>query len=79
MPCICYGAISGIEDYDAFLKSSEGLEVMEHLHKAAVLIKSHKLNPEVIDMNTIEFRQMFVKAFLHMLVGCDEIGRPDLV
>lgn len=76
MPCICYGATSGIEDYDRFLKSAKGKEAMEHIIKAASIIMSHNLDPEVIDMSTIEFRQMFVKCFLHMMVGCDENGRP---
>ncbi|GEM_PF-2833909 len=76
MPCICYGAITGKEDYDKFLESTEGKLVMKNLRDTAACIKSHAIDVEVIDMNDIEFRQMFVKAFLHMLVGCDENGLP---
>ncbi len=75
MPCICYGAISGDEEFDSFLQSDAGKQVMEHLSIASMIIKSHKISFEC-DMNTIEFRQMFVKCLLHMLVGCDELGRP---
>jgi len=76
MPCICYGATSGKEDYDDFLASDKGKEAMEHIRKAASIIMSHEMSREVIDMSIIEFRQMFVKCFLHMMVGCDEIGLP---
>lgn len=72
MPCICYGAKSGKEEYDGFLASAEGKETMEHLIKAASYIMAHKIDIEC-DLNNIEFRQMFVKCFLHMMVGCDEL------
>jgi hypothetical protein len=75
MPCICYGAISGKEEYDNFISSEKGKETMENLTKAASLIMSHKINKEC-DLNNIEFRQMFVKCFMHMMVGCDEQGKP---
>lgn len=72
MPCICYGAISGKEEYDNFLASDKGKEVMEHIIKAASIIMAHNISVEC-DLNNIEFRQMFVKFFLHMMVGCDEL------
>ena len=75
MPCICYGAVSGDEEFDTFLKSEKGQDVMEHLTNAATIIKSHKISEEYM-MRDIDFRQMFVKALLHMLVGCDENGKP---
>lgn len=76
MPCICYGAISGKEEYDEFLSSEKGKETMSHIKKAASIIMAHRLSDEVIDISTIEFRQMFVKCFLHIMVGCDENGHP---
>ncbi len=76
MPCICYGATSGKEDYDRFIASEQGQFVMNNLRLVADVIKSHKIDLEVEDMNDIEFRQMFVKCFLHMLIGCDEQGLP---
>ena len=72
MPCICYGATSGKEDYDGFLASEKGKKTMDHIIQAAALIMSHQIHPEVIDMSTIDFRQTFVKCFLHMMTGCDE-------
>ena len=75
MPCICYGAISGKEEYDKFISSEKGKQTMEHIIKAASLICSHNIHVEC-DMNNIEFRQMFAKCFLHMMVGCDEQGKP---
>lgn len=75
MPCICYGAVSGDEEYDKFIKSEMGQEVMRNLKNAAALIKSADIHEECMPM---EFRQMFVKALLHMLIGCDEQGRPKL-
>lgn len=75
MPCICYGAISGDEEFDTFLKSDKGKEVMELLTQASTIIKSHKISEEC-NFSDIEFRQMFVKCLLHMLVGCDEEGKP---
>ncbi len=75
MPCICDGAITGLEEIDTFLLSDKGREVMEHLSKAASLIESHRISREC-DLNDIEFRQVFVKYFLHILVGCDEVDRP---
>jgi|HubBroStandDraft_2_1064218.scaffolds.fasta_scaffold1216496_2 hypothetical protein len=75
MPCICYGAVSGKEEYDNFLVSEKGKKTMDHLTKAASLIMSHNINVEC-DLNNIEFRQMFVKCFLHIMVGCDEEGKP---
>lgn len=75
MPCICYGHTSGKEDYDNFLASERGKEAMVHIIKAASIIMSHQLDPEVIDISTFDFRKMFVKCFLHMMVGCDEEGK----
>lgn len=74
MPCICYGATSGKEEYDKFIESPKGREVIESLIKASSIIMSHELDREVIDTSTMEFRQMFVKCFLHMMIGCDEEG-----
>lgn len=76
MPCICYGATSGKEDYDKFIESEDGKRVLDHITKAASIIMSHKIDLEVIDMNAIEFRQIFVKLFLHLMVGCDEKINP---
>jgi hypothetical protein len=73
MPCICYGAISGKEEYDRFLKSEKGQETLDHLKKASILINSFNVHEECF---TIEFRQMFVKCLLHMLTGCDENMKP---
>ena len=79
MPCICWGAISGEEEFDDFLKSEMGHIVMESLKMTAQLIKDHKFSTEcTYDYQHMEFRQMFVKAFLHMLVGCDEEAKPKL-
>ena len=75
MPCICYGAVSGTEAFDEFLGSHEGIAVMDNLECAANLIKRHKLPSECATPH-VEFRMMFVKAFLHKLVGCDEKGLP---
>ena len=44
MPCICYGATSGKEDYDKFLISEKGTAAMEHIVKAASIIMSHQKN-----------------------------------
>lgn len=66
------------EAYDDFIKSPKGLEVMDHIIKASSKIMSHNLPEEVIDINIFEFRQMFVKCFLHMMIGCDEQGKPKL-
>lgn len=77
MPCICYGAMSGQDAYDEFIKSEKGKETLDHITKAASIIMSHSLPLEAIhNVNDIEFRQMFVKCFLHMMVGCDEEGKP---
>ena len=77
MPCICYGAMSGQDAYDKFIQSEKGKEVMEHIIKAASIIMAHQIPLEAIDnINTIEFRQIFVKCFLHMMVGCDEQFTP---
>lgn len=75
MPCICYGAVSGQEEFDSFLQSEKGQETMRSITRAASLIMSHRISDECT-MNDIEFRQIFVKAFLHMMVGCDEKFRP---
>jgi hypothetical protein len=73
MPCICYGAVSGKEEYDNFIKSEKGQQTMEHIIKAASLIMSHNISDEAYhNINNIQFRQMFVKCFLHMMIGCDE-------
>jgi hypothetical protein len=73
MPCICYGAMSGQDEYDEFIKSEKGQQTVEHIIKAASLIMSHNISQEVIqNINNFEFRQMFVKCFLHMMVGGDE-------
>lgn len=76
MPCICYGAKSGKEEYDDFISSDKGKEALEYIIKAASIIMSHNIDREC-DMNHIEFRQMFVKCFLHMMVGCDEKEMPE--
>lgn len=75
MPCICYGATSGKEDYDKFLASDKGKEAMEHIIKAASIIMSHQQNLEVEDWSVFDFRKMFVKCFSHMMMGCDEKGK----
>jgi hypothetical protein len=74
MPCICYGAVSGEEEFDKFLSSEKGKETMDHIIKAASLVMSHNISP-ACDLSNIEFRQMFVKCFLHMMIGCDERGK----
>ena len=77
MPCICYGAMSGEDAYDHFLKSDAGQTAMNNLKMAAILIKKYDLPLEAIHRtNDIEFRHIFVKAFMHMLIGCDEKGNP---
>jgi len=76
MPCICYGAKSEKEEYDEFLANDKGKEVMEHLSKAASKIMSHNIDRECT-LSDIEFRQMFVKCFLHMMIGCDENHKPQ--
>lgn len=78
MPCICYGAVSGYEAFDEYLNSNEGKLTMLAIEGLADRIKRHKLPSECMPYQEIEFRQMFVKAFLHMLVGCDEKGYPKL-
>lgn len=75
MPCICYGATSGKEEYDDFLKSKKGKQAMDHIIKAASIIMSHRISIEAVhNINDIEFRQMFVKCFMHMMIGCDEFS-----
>ena len=76
MPCICYGAVSGDEAFDEYLKSNEGIVTLLALEGVANRIKSAKLPIECADWQVIEFRQMFVKALMHKLVGCDEQGKP---
>ena len=71
MPCICYGAKSGKEEYDDFIASDKGQEVMQNMSRCASIIMSHNIDREC-DLNDIEFRQMFAKCFLHMMIGCDE-------
>jgi hypothetical protein len=68
-------AVSGDEEFDVFLKGKNGQAVMECLENAAKIIKAHRISDEC-DMSDIDFRQMFVKAFLHMLIGCDENFKP---
>jgi hypothetical protein len=77
MPCICYGYKSGKEEYDTFIESPAGYEVMKDLCKVASKIMSHEFVNDG-EMNIFEFRQMFVKCFLHMMVGCDENCKPFL-
>lgn len=77
MPCICYGAMSGEDAYDEFLKSESGKEAMGYIIKAASIIMCHNLPAEAIQYcSPIEFRQMFVKCFLHLMIGCDEESKP---
>lgn len=71
MPCICYGDIIGDELFDSFLRSEAGQQVMDDLTHAAIIIIKHRI-PAECKLNKIEFSKMFVKAFLHMLIGCDE-------
>lgn len=76
MPCICYGAMSGKDAYDEFISSEKGKECLDYIVKAASIIMAHELPLEAIHrVSQIEFRQMFVKCFLHMMVGCDEQGK----
>lgn len=75
MPCICYGAISGQEEYDDFLTSDEGKQLLSDMKEIANRIKKVPIHEECFP---IEFRQMWVKCLLHMLVGCDEHGRPKI-
>ena len=77
MPCICYGAMSGQDAYDEFIQSDKGKEALGYIIKASSIIMAHNLPLEAIhNVNHIEFRQMFVKCFLHMMIGCDEEGKP---
>jgi len=75
MPCICWGALSGEQAYDAFLNTREGQDVMKHLKAAAFIIKNTDISYEC---KTVEFKKLFVTALHHMLVGCDEGGKPSL-
>lgn len=77
MPCICYGAMSGKDEYDEFIRSEKGIKAMEHIVTAASLIVSHNISDEAMhNIDVFEFRRMFVKLFLHLMVGCDEEGNP---
>lgn len=78
MPCICHGAVSGDEAFDDYLKSNEGKVTMMMLEGIAMRIRNAGLPVECLPYQHIEFRNMFVKALLHMLVGCDEEGKPKL-
>lgn len=72
MPCICYGAKSDKHEVDEFMDSDKGKMMMEHLIIAASIIMAHKIDLEC-DMNNMQFREIFVSCFKHMLLGCDEI------
>lgn len=78
MPCFCYGAVTGEEAFDEFIKTQEGRQTLQAIQTAVQLIKEAKIPSECMPHQIIEFRQMFVKGFLHMLVGCDEKGKPKL-
>lgn len=65
------------EKYNKFIKSEEGHEIIKYLTKASDKIISNSLPCQSSDFtNCLEFRQMFVKCFLHMMIGCDEYGHP---
>jgi len=76
MPCFCYGAVTGQEAFDDFVKTENGKKTLQAIETVVVLIKTADLPSECMPYQIIEFRQMFVKGFMHMLVGCDEKGRP---
>lgn len=69
MPCICYGAVSGDEELDRFLKTPEGVDAMQCLLIAAALIKKHRVCAECFYQ---DFEKSFVKCFEHLLLGCPE-------
>jgi hypothetical protein len=69
MPCICYGCVSGKEEFDKFLKSDEGQEVFSDLQRISSYLKNIKLHPECIDS---EFYKVWSDCFSHMMNGCPE-------
>lgn len=69
MPCICYGAVSGREEFDNFIKSEEGKKTLELLKESAGKIKSFDLHPECFAR---EFHEVWIKCFVHLLEGCSE-------
>ena len=72
MPCICWGAVSGQEAFDEFLLSENGQETMRHLAAAKHLLLTHQLPQECYRS---EFNDVFIKAFGHLLNGCDDPSR----
>jgi|GEM_PF-4901741 hypothetical protein len=53
-------------EFHNFILTPKGQEAMRSLAKAADLIKAH---PVPMDSYPLEFRQMFVKYLLNMLMG----------
>jgi hypothetical protein len=74
MPCICHGAMTSDEFLDGVVKSDQYRDIMELLGDAKTLIERIPMHPEC-GMTEIELKQEFVKAFLHILIGCDDLSR----
>ncbi len=72
MPCICYGAVSGNEDLNRFMKTEIGETVMTMLKSSAMLIKHFSVHEECYRE---DFYSAFILAFDHMLNGCNEKKR----
>jgi hypothetical protein len=69
MPCLCYGAVSGKEEFDKWISSASGKRALDYLKMAAREVLSHKIDSECFDE---EYKKAWIKAFDHMLNGCDE-------
>lgn len=59
------------QEFEEFIKTSTGCEVLNLLEKATRLIESHHPRKGVSE---IEFRQMFVKRFLASLITSEDLG-----
>ena len=70
MPCICYGAVLGKEEFDRHLETPAGQEVLIMLRIVANKIKDNfEVDPECYIR---EFRKVWIEAFEHMLLDCPE-------
>jgi hypothetical protein len=69
MPCICYGAITGKEQFDEHLKSDEGKATLLALEEVSNRIKKVRIHQECMSH---EWHAIWVEALMHYLCGCPE-------
>lgn len=71
MPCICYGAVSGKEEFDRIKQTDPDRwnKIHKNLTEAALLVNQTRIHEECFRH---AWQKIWLECFEHLLLGCPE-------